>query len=66
MLMALEADQVSARGGFACLFSTADEYETALIRQRRAEGHYCRHRPWPMVSFWGCALLLTLAVVLWH
>ncbi len=30
-LMSLEAAAASARGGFACLFSTSDEYETALI-----------------------------------
>ena len=35
ILMALEADEVSARGGFACVFSTSDEYETALISERR-------------------------------
>jgi hypothetical protein len=67
ILMALEADEVSARGGFACLFSTADEYETALISQRRAQGRYGRaHNPWPMVMFLGCALLVAVAVALWH
>ena len=30
-LMSLEAAAASARGGFACMFSTSDEYETALI-----------------------------------
>ncbi len=35
-LMSLEAKAVSARGGFACMFSTSDEYETALISERRA------------------------------
>jgi hypothetical protein len=29
--MSLEAAAASARGGFACMFSTSDEYETALI-----------------------------------
>ena len=38
--MSLEAAAASARGGFACLFSTADEYETALIAERRAQGRY--------------------------
>ena len=37
-LMSLEALAASARGGFACMFSTADEYETALIAERRAQG----------------------------
>ena len=70
-LIALEADEVSARGGFACLFSTADEYETALISQRRAQGRYGRPHGgvWPMVTLCGCALLASLAslaIGLWH
>ena len=66
-LIGLEADEVSARGGFACLFSTADEYETALISQRRAQGRYGRpHGVWPMVTLGGCALLASLAIGLWH
>jgi hypothetical protein len=58
-LMSLEDAAVSARGGFACLFSTSDEYETALISERRAQGRY--HRPrnhWPMVMFAGCTLVV--------
>jgi hypothetical protein len=35
-LTSLEAKAVSARGGFACVFSTSDEYERALISERRA------------------------------
>jgi hypothetical protein len=67
ILMALEADEASARSGFACLFSTADEYETALISQRRAQGRYGRSpSPSALVTCLGCALLVTLAVVLWH
>ena len=47
-LMSLEAAAVSARGGFACMFSTSDEYETALITERRAQGRYDRPRSrWP-------------------
>jgi len=33
-LTSLEAAAASARGGFACTFSTSDEYETALITAR--------------------------------
>ena len=65
ILVALEADEVSARSGFACLFSTADEYETALISHRRAQGRYGQSH-WPMVTFCSSALLVTLAIVLWH
>jgi hypothetical protein len=39
-LLLLEAAAASARGGFACMFSTSEEYETALITERRAQGCY--------------------------
>ena len=55
--MALEAAAVSARGGFACMFSSSDEYESALIMERRAQGLYGgRKRHWPAVMFLGCLL----------
>jgi hypothetical protein len=64
-LMALEAAAISARGGFACLFSSSDEYETALISERRAQGHYGRQASrWPTVMFVGCALAVVAAVML--
>lgn len=64
-LMSLEAAAVSARGGFACMFSTSDEYETALISERRAQGRYGRPRSrWPVVVFVGCALVVAGAVLL--
>ena len=58
--MALEAAAASARGGFACLFSTSEEYETALISHRRAQGLYGRSRrnPWPLLMFVGCSLAM--------
>ncbi len=63
-LLALEALAASARGGFACLFSTSDEYETALITARRAQGRYIKpQRHWSIVMFVGCALLLAGAVL---
>ncbi len=64
-LMSLEAAATSARGGFACLFSTSDEYETALISERRAQGHYDRRRSrWPAVMFVGGALIVVGTVLL--
>jgi hypothetical protein len=64
-LMSLEAAAASARGGFACLFSTADEYETALITERRAQGRYTRSRSfWPLALFLGCAVVVAGAVLL--
>jgi len=66
-LLLLEADAVSARGGFGCMFSTADEYETALIATRRAQGWYGRAtNPWPIAAFAGCALAMMATVLLWQ
>jgi hypothetical protein len=64
-LMSLEAAAVSARGGFACMFSTSDEYETALITERRAQGRYGAPRSrWPLVAFIGCTLMVAATVLL--
>ena len=64
-LTSLEAAAASARGGFACMFSTSDEYETALISERRAQGRYDRRRSrWPAVLFVGCALMVAGTVLL--
>ena len=64
-LMALEAEAASARGGFACMFSSSDEYENALITERRAQGLYGpRRHHWPAMMFLGCALLVAGTVLL--
>ncbi|OPY97145.1 hypothetical protein A5906_37500 [Bradyrhizobium sacchari] len=64
-LMLLEAQAASARSGFACLFSTADEYETALITERRAQGRYAQGPSyWPLALFVGCALIVAGTVLL--
>ena len=64
-LMSLEAAAVSARGGFACMFSTSDEYERALITERRAQGRYDQPRSrWPLVMFAGCAVVMAGTVLL--
>jgi len=68
-LLSLEADAASAREGFACMFSTSDEYESALVVERRARGRYRRPRNrWPLVAFIGFALLISFAsmVALFH
>jgi hypothetical protein len=65
-LMSLEAAAVSARGGFACLFSSSEEFETALIRERRAQGRYDQRRMrWPAILFIGCALVVAGTVLLY-
>jgi hypothetical protein len=64
-LMSLEAAAAATRGGFACIFYTSDEYETALIRERRAQGRYGRPPSrWPLVMFAACALMLAGTVLL--
>ena len=64
-LMSLEAAAASARGGFACMFSTSEEYETALITERRAQGRYDRRRSrWPAIMFVGCAMMVAGTVLL--
>jgi hypothetical protein len=64
-LMSLEAAAVSARGGFACMFSTSDEYEKALITERRAQGRYATPRSrWPLAMFVGCTLMVATTVLL--
>jgi hypothetical protein len=63
--MSLEAAAASARGGFGCMFSSSDEYEMALIRERRAQGRYDRPRSrWPAAMFLGCALVVFGTVLL--
>ena len=63
-LVALESAAASARSGFGCMFSSSDEYETALITERRAQGCYDRPRTnWPMIAFIGCCLMVVGFVV---
>ena len=66
-LMSLEAAAVSARGGFACLYSSSEEFETALISERRAQGRYEQSRThWPAILFVGCALMVVGTVLLFN
>ncbi|WP_375412846.1 hypothetical protein [uncultured Bradyrhizobium sp.] len=58
-LVSLETAEASARSGFACMFSGSDEYESALITERRAQGRYSRPRTnWPMIAFIGCCVMV--------
>ena len=64
-LTSLESAAASARGGFACMFSSSDEYERALITERRAQGRYAAPRiNWPMVLFFACCAMMAGFVVL--
>ncbi|MBE0704533.1 MAG: hypothetical protein IH582_15425 [Afipia sp.] len=58
-ISALEAAAVSARAGFACMFSTSDEYERALIAERRAQGRYQQTRDWHAMLLPGCVFILS-------
>ena len=65
--MALEAAAASARGGFACMFSSSEEFERALITERRAQGRYDQRRTrWPAIMFIGCAMVIAGAVLLFR
>ena len=57
----LEAFAQSAGQALACTFSSSDEYEAAVIAERRAEGRYgSRYRP-PMALICGVgAAVLTI------
>jgi hypothetical protein len=57
-MTALEATVASARAGFACMFSSSDEYECALISERRAQGRYGRPSRLPMMMFVGLAFIV--------
>jgi hypothetical protein len=64
-LLSLEADADQARAGFACMFSTSDEYETALISARRAQGRYDRpHGAGSISLFVGCVLIMAAMALL--
>ena len=66
-LMSLEAAATTARGGFGCLFSSSDEYETALIAERRAQGRYIKRKSlWPIAMMVGAVLMVLGAVLLLH
>ena len=61
----LEAFAQSAGQALACAFSSSDEYEAAVIAERRAEGRYgSRYRP-PLALIYGVgAAILTLVFFL--
>jgi len=64
VLLSLEAAAVSARSGFACMFSSSDEYESALIAERRAQGRYDQRRSrWPILMLIGAALAVVGTVL---
>lgn len=63
-ITALEAAAASARSGFACMFSTSDEYEDALVTARRAEGRYGSPFDWQPLLLAGCVSILSGALLM--
>jgi hypothetical protein len=63
-ISSLEAAAATARAGFACMFSTSDEYESALIAARRAEGHYQAPFDWQPVALVGAVFILSGLVLM--
>jgi hypothetical protein len=58
-ILSLEVAATTARSGFACIFSSSDEYERALIMERRAQGRYSASR-----SGWAIVVLIALIVTI--
>jgi hypothetical protein len=49
------------------MFSTSEEYEAALIVERRAQGRYDQRRTrWPAIFFVGCAMMVVGTVLLFN
>jgi hypothetical protein len=47
------------------MFSTSEEFEMALITERRAQGRYVQRRMrWPAILLIGCALMVAGTVLL--
>ena len=66
-LTSLEAAAASTRGGFACMFSSSEEFERALITERRAQGRYDQRRTrWPAIMFIGGAMMIAGTVLLFR
>jgi hypothetical protein len=60
----VEALAESAGQALACAFSSSDEYEAAVIAERRAEGHYgSRYRP-PLALIYGIGAAILTTVFL--
>jgi hypothetical protein len=63
-LVALRAAAERAGTALACLFSSSDEFEAAVVRVRREQGAYRRHRVRRPVLAAVLVGLLVLAFVL--
>jgi len=65
-LLSLDAAASAARSDFACMFSSSDEYETALIAQRRAQGRYAAQKGrGPLVAFIAACTAIVATVTVY-
>jgi hypothetical protein len=60
----LELTAKRAGSAWACAFANSDEYETALIRERRAAGAYRSGSRWPTIVAVAAGFGIVLAFVL--
>jgi hypothetical protein len=63
-LPSLEARAALAGSVWACAFSTAEEFESDLIRRRRAEGRYASGAGWQSALAVGAGLMIVGAAIL--
>jgi hypothetical protein len=63
-LQALALDAEQAGAAMACRYTSSDEYEAALIAERRAAGAYAppRRREFALWGAIGSAVLLSIAL----
>jgi len=63
--IALEGCADSAGRALACMFSSSDEFEAALIAERRAEGRYGprKYRRQKLIACAGMALALAIVLI---
>jgi len=61
---ALEKRAALARNVWACTYASSDEYEQALITERRAEGRYGARTDWTLLERIGLGLVLVSLTVL--
>ena len=61
---ALEERAAIARNAWACTFASSDEYEQALISERRAEGRYGTQTDWILVAGIACGLAIVCLTTL--
>ena len=59
-IVALRAAAERAGTALACLFSSSDEFEAAVVRVRREQGAFRRHRA--RSPLWIAALVAALAL----